>query len=289
MGRELWEFGIGPTQTLDLRVSVAALARVLVVHPKLGQVLVVLERTATVQETEGKLQVTVKAKPFGGGVRLRDVQALQDAIGEFHFDSERSRQEADFRILIRAEDWPRVQAFCLRHLGQAGGVLETSPLRELEEEFQDALGMGIGLQQITIQPAGIVVEARPAHTASVRAPGRPTVRIYSVREVWLRSPELITAVLDNSTSYSNVQLHQLAWEDWRRGGKGRANAVLILPVVELIDWYGRIPMGERGSPLVLGGHLLDGNVPAILPEVECPKYWRSSPAGPAAAHLARGC
>lgn len=287
MARELWGIGVGPTRALDLRVSVAALARVLVVRPENGRTTVVLERTATVHEGEGGPAVTVRAKPFGGGVRLRDVQALLDAISEFHFDSRRSQQEEDFRILIRAEDWPRVRAFCLRHLQRADGVLEVSPMRELVEEFRDALGIGLGPEQITVQTAGIVVEARPARAVSVRAPGQPTVRIYSVHEVRLRSPEMIRAVLDNSAIRSDQQLQQLAWEDWHRGGKGRANAVLALLLDEMVSAYGRIPTAERGNPLVLDGHLLDGNVPAILPEVECPKYWRSPQAGPAAGRPAQ--
>jgi hypothetical protein len=161
-------------------------------------------------------------------------------------------------------------------------------MRELVEEFWDAVGIGLGPEQITVQAAGIVVEARPARAASVRAPGQPTVRIYSVHEVWLRSLEVIRAVLDNSAICSDQQLQQLAWKDWRREAKGRANAVLALPLDELVSAYGRIPTAERGNPLVLDEHLLDGNVPAILPEVECPKYWRSPRAGPAAVWPAQG-
>lgn len=280
MDREFWQAGIEPTPALDLRVSVAALARVQVKDPEQGLALVVLERTATVHEGEEGPMVVVRAKPFGGAVRLRNVQVLRDVIGEFHFDSHRSRQEGDFRILIRTGDWPQLLAFCLRHLAQVDGVLEASPMRELAEEFQDALGIDLEPEQVTVRAVGIVVEAHPVRTASVRAPGQPTVRIYSVYDVRLKSPEVIYAVLDNSMAHSDERLHQLAWEDWRRGGKGRANAVLALPLNELVSAYRSRPAAERTDPLPLGGHMLDGNVPAILPEVECPKYWRSWSAGP---------
>jgi hypothetical protein len=59
--------------------------------------------------------------------------------------------------------------------------LETSPAWELTEEFEDSLKIG-GLpeQPWTLAPLGVVVEARPTATASPRAPGAPTVCIYSI-------------------------------------------------------------------------------------------------------------
>jgi len=103
---------------LNLRVSVAALARVLLDDFESGRTLLALERTATLIEGVGGPRASVRAKPFGGGVRLRDLDTLRAAIGDFRFDSARSQEEADFRVLIREADWPQVQAFCLRHLQQ---------------------------------------------------------------------------------------------------------------------------------------------------------------------------
>lgn len=289
---EIPESDVGATAELNLRVSVAALARVLLAHPESGENLLVLERTATLQERVGAPQVIVRAKPYGGGVRLRDVDALRAAIGEFQFDSARSREEADFRILIRGADWPQVQAFCLREL-RAGirgfgedssedsllmpfdaGLVEASPERELIEELEDSLKIGrLPDQPWTLTPLGVVVEALPAPSTSSRAPGVPTVRVYSVHEARLRSTVLIAAVLANSVAFpGDEDLARLAWEDRHRGGKGRANAALALPLDALVNAYRSAPIEARGSPLQFGGHLLDGNVPAILPEVETRKY-----------------
>jgi hypothetical protein len=108
MGEEIMKIGVGPTAELNLRVSVAALARVVVDDPAGGETLLVLERAATLRPGQGGPELFVRAKPYGGGVRLRDVEALRAAIGEFRFDSARSMQEADFRLLIRQADWPQV-------------------------------------------------------------------------------------------------------------------------------------------------------------------------------------
>jgi hypothetical protein len=127
-------FGVGATEELSLRVSVASLARVVFEHPRDRHPMLALERVATLRERESGQHVTVKAQPFGGAVRLRDVSALQVLIGDFHFDSVRSRDEGDFRIQIRPSDWERVKRFCLQHLqGDDESVLEAGPERELVE------------------------------------------------------------------------------------------------------------------------------------------------------------
>jgi hypothetical protein len=266
---------VGSMTELNLRVSVAALARVLLDDPESGQTLLVLERAATLEERPDGPAVVVRAKPFGGGVRLRDVGALQAAIGDFHFDSARSRQEADFRILIREEDWPRVQEFCLRHLRQdADGPLEPSPERELVEELHDALKISVVPGQAwTLTPLDVVIEASPAPTDSPLAPGAPTVRIYNVYEARLNSPDLI-AVLENSAAISDEHLGELARADCRRRGMGPANAVLAVPLAPLVAAYRAAPIEARGSPLHFVGRLLTDNVPALLPEVETLKYSR---------------
>ncbi len=90
------EIGVGATEELSLRVSVAALVSVLFDDPEDGRTMLALERTATLRETEGRPEVMVRAKPFGGGVRLTDPQALEGMIGRFHYDSKRSRRERTF-------------------------------------------------------------------------------------------------------------------------------------------------------------------------------------------------
>src|SRR5689334_22995355 len=110
---ESFDPGIGPTEQLSLRVSVATLSRVLFEHPGHGDVMLALERKATAHESENGPVVKVKSQPFGGAVRILDLRGLRDLIGDFHFDSERSRSEQDFRIFIRPADWSTVREFCI--------------------------------------------------------------------------------------------------------------------------------------------------------------------------------
>jgi hypothetical protein len=169
------EVGVGATAELSLRVSVATLCKVLFNHPEDGRTMLVLERTATWREIEGKQQVIVKAKPFGGGVQIKDLEAFQTFIGEFQFDSQRSREEMDFRIHIRPQNWEKVKAFCLGQFQQEMGILESRPERELREEFKDALKIKIAQDDYHLTSVGAVVEEEPVKSDNVRAPGTPPV------------------------------------------------------------------------------------------------------------------
>ena len=269
------EFGVGATEELSLRVSVAALVSVLFDGPEDGRTMLALERTATLRENEGRPEVTVRAKPFGGAVRLTNRQALQRLIGQFHYDSERSRRERDFRIQIQPASWEKVKEICLEHLyGTDKSILDSSPERELAEEFQDALHIGITSDQYHFRPRGIIVEDLPSETDNVRAAGLPTVRIYYVFEAWMEAPEIVTMMLANNRRYSDKDLQKMAWKDARQGGRGRANAILALRLDDLKDVYRSIPTDRRSGPIRVGGHQLDGNVLAILEEVDQPEYQR---------------
>ena len=56
----------------------------------------------------------------------------------------------------------------------------------------------------------------------------------------------------------------MAWEDARSGGKGRANAILVLELEKLQEFYQSMSMDRRGSLVRFGAHQLGGNVHAVL-------------------------
>ena len=162
--------GIGATSELSLRVSVATLVRVLFENPGDGDLMLALERKATLRETETGRAVEVKSQPFGGAIRIRDPSMLRDLIGDFHFDSQRSRSEQDFRIFIRPSAWETVREFCLEHFRYVDDpVLETDPGRELAEEFADALKITLKPEQYFHKPIATVVENDPAPTENIHA------------------------------------------------------------------------------------------------------------------------
>ena len=250
---------------MSLRVSVATLVRVLFDHPENGQTMLALERTATLREIEGRPEITVRAKPFGGAVRLINPQALKKLIGDFHYDSEQSCQENDFRILINPASWEKVMDICLEHLNGTGeSILDSSPVRELAEEFEDALQVSLSPDQYKLRQCGFLVEATPVETDSLRAEGFPTVRVYYLFEARIGANEIITMLLDNHKRYSDKDLEEIALEDARLGGRGRANAILALKLDKLKDVYRSIPTERHGSPIQVGSHQLDGNVWAVL-------------------------
>jgi hypothetical protein len=265
MKLNLKEIGIGATEELSLRVSVASLIRVLIDKHNNGKKLLVLERTATLYEREKKSEVVVKAKPFGGGVRLLKPQELVRLIGHFNYDSERSRTEKDFRIFVHPESWDKIKKIFVNNPNEIeNGILDTSPDRELAEEFEDCLQVRITPDQYSQRLSKIILEDIPEKTESVRAYGFPTVRIYYLYKVLLKDPEIIRIITANSKQYTDDDLLKLALEDARQGGKGRANASLVLEFDELKKFYRSIPKNKYITKIRFAEHQLDGNVYAIL-------------------------
>jgi hypothetical protein len=265
--------GIGATNELNLRVSVASLVRVLFEHPRNSELMLALERKATLLGNKDGHFVEVKAQPFGGAIRIHDLNALQHSVGNFHFDSEQSRSEQDFRIFIPAAAWEAVQQFCLQSFRQPSDpALESDPGRELVEEFSDALKMDFRADPFTYKPVGIVVENDPSPTENIYARGGPTVRIYRIFESRLVDAALINAMLMNSKSQSNKNLRELALKDARNNGKGWANAVLTLPLKQLEALYLAASPEARNRPISFQDHQLDETVSAILEDIPVPKY-----------------
>ena len=253
------------------RVSVASYNRVIFRHPQTGTAMLALERKATARGD----MAHVKAQPFGGGVRILDPARLQEQIGEFEYDSERSRREQDFRILIPPDKWEMVKQHCLYHLSNPEDrELETLPDRELTEEFEEDLGVQLETDQYAIQPVGFVIEDNPVPTTNARASGQLTVRLYRIFEMDIVDAALCAALLAASQRYTDRELGNLALRDSQNGGRGRANSVLTLPLSTVHESYLALSPQERFTKLEVNGHQLDESVLAILHDVEVPQYRR---------------
>jgi hypothetical protein len=268
-----YEVGVGATAELSLRVSVATLVRVLFKNPNNDELMLALERKATLRRAEDRLQVRVKSQPFGGAIRILDLSALQDVVGDFHFDSERSQAEEDFRIFIRPAFWSSLRVFCLEHIVRDDDpTLETSPSRELAEEFAETLSVNLRLHQYVCKPVTNVVEDRVKLTDNIYALGSRTVRIYRIYEASITDPSLRHLMLDKSEELSNQRLSELAIADAQSGGRGKANGVLALPMERLLDVYLAMLPAERNVPLLYEENRLDPTVAAILGEIAVPRY-----------------
>ena len=253
------------------RVSVATYNRVIFPHPQTWTLLLALERKAT---ADGE-KVWVLAQPFGGGVRILDPAPLQELIREIHYDSERSRTEQDFRILIPPSKWETVKQYCLYHLANAQDIeLESRPDRELAEEFEENIGVRLMPDQYALQPVGFVIEDNPMPTKNARAPGQPTVRLYRTFEVRIVDAPLCAALLSASQRYTDRELANLALLDARGSGRGRLNSILTLPLFAVKESYLALPPGQRFTAIEVDGHHLDESVLAILDDIEVPQYQR---------------
>ena len=269
------EIGIGATRKLSMRVSVGVLVRLLFVNPETGRQMLALERTATLLTNKRQTQVVVKAKPFGGAVRLTDPQKLKDLIGDFHYDSERSYQEGDFRIQINPTSWKIIKEICKEHFKNTEpGILDFNPEYELAEEFEDSLKIKLTKDQYNLKQRELIIEDLPVKTENIHVQGLPTLRIYYLFDARIKNPGIIKMMLRSSRGYSDEDLRKLAIEESKRGGKGRANAILILDLDQLINIYNLIPLERRNELMRIGEHQLDGNLGAILGENNHPKYQR---------------
>jgi hypothetical protein len=267
------EVGIGATAELSLRVSVATLARVLFKNPNDDELTLALERKATVRRTEDGEAVRVKSQPFGGGIRILDLSTVHDLVRDFHFDSERSRAEQDFRIFIHPSAWPSLRGFCLQHIIlDDDPILETSPSRELVEEFAETMSIDLRPEQYACRPVTTMVENRAILTENLYATGIPTVRVYRIFEATITDVVLARRMLKNGDDLSYERLSELAIADAQSGGKGRANAVLTLPWERVQGVYRAMSQAERNLPIMFEGNRLDSSVAAILEEIAVPRY-----------------
>jgi len=263
--------GIGVTSDLSLRVSVATLARVIFKHPLDGKLMLALERKATLH----KDNVEVKSQPFGGAIRILDLDAIYELIGDFHFDSVDSQIEQDFRLFIRPSNWSLLREFCVQRFSQAKDpILETDLSRELAEEFSDALKVNLQPEQFVSKPVATVVEDEAMPTENIHAKGILTVRVYRIFETLITAPALAQVMIKNSEEHSNQALSKLVLMDFQNGGKGRGNVILVLPLKRLVDVYAATPLEERDFPIMFQENRLDETVSAILEGITTPKYQR---------------
>lgn len=265
--------GVGPTSKLSLRVSAATLARILFPHPNTGVTTLALEHKATVHHEGHQPQVVVQAQPFGGAVRILRPEKLQEHLGGFNYDSERSRRDQDLRIFINPSNWEVFLDVCRSELfREEEPTVESDPSRELEEEFADALGIQLNTAQYETKRVRFVVEKNPMPTANVRARGHPTARAYWVDEVCIQDPGLCRSMLEISGTRSAKVLREQAFADAEDGGRGQANGMYAAPLKRICDAYLAAPLAKRAGPLPFDGTHLSGNVPAILEGIPSPKF-----------------
>jgi hypothetical protein len=256
-----------------LRVSVGALVKVLFTNPATGQITLALERIATLRKNNGSSKVEVTAKPFGGGVRITNPQELKRLIDDFQYDSEKSKEEKDFRILIYQEMWGKIKDICNDQWhGKGERIFDYNPDRELAEEFEDSLNVKLKSDEYILIPKSMIIQDLPIKTNNVRAQGVPTVRVYYLFEAWIKSIELVKLMISKSKEYSEDDFKKAALKHAEQGGKGRANSVLTIGLDELMDKCNSIPLEKRSGNINFSGHKLEGNVLALFSEVKNLNY-----------------
>jgi hypothetical protein len=260
---------LNPTK---LRVSVATYNQVIFPHPEDGMLMLALERKAT-SLSDGS--ISVRAQPFGGGIRILNPIPLQRIVGKLQFDSERSKQEQDFRILIPPSKWDLIKQYCLQHLTDEDNVeLEAEPDRELTEEFMETMKVKLTPHQYTVQPLGFVIENNPVRTSNEYARGQLTVHLYRIFRTQITDPVLGRIMWSISQLYSDQALGELAFNDFEQGNRGRKNTMLTLPLDTVRQSYLALSPDLRYQKIIVENHTLDESVLAVLEDVDVPQYER---------------
>ena len=260
--------------TSPLRVSVATYNQVIFPHPEDGTMILALERKAT-SLSDGDGGVSVRAQPFGGGIRILNPAPLQRIVGKLQFDSERSKEEQDFRILIPPSKWEMIKQYCLQHLADEDNIeLEAEPDRELMEEFMETMKVKLNPHQYGVQPLGFVIENNPVRTTNEYARGQLTVHLYRVFRTQITDPVLCRIMLSISQLYSDQALGDLASNDFEQGNRGRMNTILTLPLDTVRESYLGLAPETRYQKISVEDHTLDESVLAVLEDVDVPQYQR---------------
>ena len=264
--------GVGATNELSLRVSVATLVRVIFENPENGGLMLALERKATFLAAENR--VRVNAQPFGGTIHINDLDSVTGAHRRLSLRQRALPRRAGFSDPdpARRLDYPERFLPGATPASGGSGARSSSPVRELEEEFQDALGLSTRPGQYQLDFLWTLVENEPEPTGNIQAEGQPTVRIYRVFEARLADPALTQAISLNSQRCSDQDLRDLAMEDLRKGGRGWANAVLALPLESLHQLYRSLSPARRNSAISFGEINLEESVPALLNGITVPRF-----------------
>ena len=256
----------------QVRVSVSTYNRVMFPHPDSGIEMLALERQAAATDNR---HVHVRSQPFGGGIHILNPIRLQEIIGEIRFDSERSKHERDFRILIPPSKWELIKEYCLHHLEDEEDLeLETEPDRELTEEFMETINAKLNPGQYTVRPLGFVIDSSPVRSRNIYARGQLTLHLYRIFEVRIVDGTLCRLMQTIDQLYTDRDLEARALHDFENYGKGRINTILTLPLKEVMETYLGLPPETRFQKVVIDGHELDESVLAILKDVAVPQYQR---------------
>lgn len=254
-------------EEFNLRVSVAPLARTILLDPESGRIMLVLERKATVTDHARPHTVQVRAQPLGGASQILDPAALRERIGHLHYDGPESAENHDFRIMIRESEWEELRQFvahCFLHPEHS--PFETEPHREVAEELEKTLGLEISPSFFQTRAISPLVQNEPTPGCTPSSGQKQTVRLYHIYTLEITYAPLAGAILRQSRELTDEKLKELARRDLKPGQRdsGWANALLALPLEAFLDEISQLPGGLDESVLQIAGREICENVLAVL-------------------------
>jgi hypothetical protein len=149
--------------------------------------------------------------------------------------------------------------------------METTPSRELIEEFAECTQIDLKPPQFVYRQVGMVAENAPTPTDNIYSRGMPTVRLYSIFEVTITDDSVCQALVQASDRDSDAALGEIAVHNAQRSGRGRANSVLTMAVNRVTEFYRAMVPEQRYAAVVFDGHRLDQSVLPIIDGIEVPQ------------------
>jgi hypothetical protein len=264
------EPGIGATADLSMRVSSAVLTLCVVPSPE-GP-LAILERKVEI----GKKGLDMRAQPLGGGIAVLNVEALSKITGGFNWEDQKVARERDLRIYVNPDSWTFVrELLTTSFLDTLPGapIVETTPVRELQEEIGDAAGVEVSESSMNISFAGLVFQD-PGCGAVAAKSSTPTARVFSVFDVVITDPALADTIMREASRPDSELIAEVTRRHEALAGREpthdaerpKLSSLCAIPVKELlalVDEAGAIKEVQRED-----APRLANNVYALSPKYQ---------------------
>ena len=138
------------------------------------------------------------------------------------------------------------------------GLIENSPLREIQEEIGDLLGITIHPESFNTKRVACYFQDTPR--LSVRGGDVQTVRAFAVDELHLTDTLLANQIIE----YCQQNDYEQQLARTRNGGLSKSSGLCLLPLQPIVETIAKLSPEEREKLIPYGNQTLANNVYATV-------------------------
>ncbi len=248
-----------------VRVSVGSLTLLTISDPLDQKEYFAFERRATGSSERGRKTWSTKSVPFGGAIKIKDKSALVDLIGDFDFDSDESRENNDFRIIVDRRKWKKIKIFCERSISQNNKrVIDFDPFDEIKEEIWKPTKIEVTRKKLSTKRIGTFANDFPVPTENINTPGKQTYRFYCLYNTRVVDQQLAKKLLKHADLRMDKECGFTAIKSRRTKGDGRYNSILMVGKKEFEEFISSQAQKEIKSGFHYKNFWMAGNVATLF-------------------------